>query len=91
MTPETSIKKAIKEYMRLMGWHIWHNLQGLGSYPGVADLTAVKDGRVLFIEVKTKHGKQSENQMIFENDIRTHGGEYVVARSVDDIKEIGGE
>ena len=90
MTPETSIKKAIRDYLRLTGWFVFHNLAGLGVYPGISDLTAIKDGRVVFIEVKTNRGQQSEKQLLFEDGIRTHGGEYIVARSVDDVKETGG-
>ena len=87
-TPETALKSAIKSYLQWNGWFVWHSLQGLGCYPGVADLTAIKEGRVLFIEVKTPRGRQSENQILFGNDVRTHGGTYKVVRSLDDIRGI---
>ena len=61
MTAETAEKKAIKDYLRLKGWYVYHNLAGLGCYAGLADLTAIKKGRVLQIEVKAGKGKQSDN------------------------------
>ena len=86
-TEETSIKQGIKKWLKLKGWFVFHNLAGLGCYPGLSDFTAVKDGKVLFIEVKTPKGKQSDNQMQFDIDISTAGGYYLVARGHEDIEE----
>lgn len=82
---ETAIKKQIKYYLQYRGWFIFHILQGVGSYKGVSDFIAIKEGRVLFIEVKTAIGKQSPDQIQFEADIRRCGGKYLLARSVDDV------
>ena len=51
-TPETAIKKAIKDYLRLSGWFTFSIMQGLGSYRGIADIYAIKNGNGLWIEVK---------------------------------------
>ena len=59
----------------------------LGSYKGIADLYALKDGRHVWIEVKTDRGRQSEHQRQFEQDIRDHGGRYIVARGIEDIEK----
>mgnify|MGYP001588214013 CR=1 FL=1 len=40
---KTALKRAVKQYLAIKGWKCWHNLQGLGSYPGLPDLTAVKN------------------------------------------------
>ncbi len=85
MTPETAIKKSIRDYLRLSGWFVFHVLQGLGAYKGVSDFVAIKDGNVLFIEVKTERGRQSEHQKKFENNICNSGGHYFVARDVSDV------
>jgi Holliday junction resolvase len=87
MTPETAIKKQIKDYLKIKGWLCFYNLQGLGSYPGIPDLTAIKDGRVLQIEVKTLKGKQSAKQVSFQADWEAFGGEYVVVRSYLDVED----
>ena len=87
---ETAIKKQIKYYLQYRGWFIFHVLQGVGSYKGVSDFIAIKAGKVLFIEVKTMAGKQSADQLQFEANIKSHGGIYLVARSIEDIKELAG-
>jgi hypothetical protein len=84
-TLETSIKKQIKEYLMLTGWYVYHNLQGLGCYPGLSDFVAVKDGQTVWIEVKTPKGKQSEGQEQFQADIEAHGGKYIVAKGIEDV------
>lgn len=53
---------------------------------GFPDLTALKGGKTIYIEVKTKTGKQSAYQVEFQKICEAHGGTYVLARSVDDIK-----
>lgn len=64
------------------------NQQGLGSHKGMADLTACKQGMVVFIEVKTPKGYLSEYQKKFQRDIASQGCIYEVARSVEDAEHI---
>ena len=87
VTEETMIKKQIRDYLRLKKWFVFHLLAGMGCYPGLSDLVAVKDGKVIFIEVKTKKGKLSENQINFKNDIVSHEGSYFVARGIEDLED----
>ena len=88
MTEETKLKQAIKKYLRLKGWYVYHNLAGLGVHPGIPDFTAIKDGVVVQIEVKTPKGKLSENQMLFCDEWITHGGRYWVIRSIEEAMAI---
>ena len=76
-TLETAEKKAIKDLLQLKGWFVFHNLQGLGAYKGLPDLTAIKKGIVVQIEVKAGRGTQSEHQAHFEIDWTYSGGFYV--------------
>ena len=85
MTPETTIKHTIKQYLKYSGFFTYPNMQGLGCHPGLSDIVAIKDGTVIFIEVKAEKGRQSDNQIKFEKDVKDHGGNYMVARGVDDI------
>jgi hypothetical protein len=55
---------------------------------GISDLIAIKDGVVLFLEVKTPHGKQSPDQIKFMKAIRSKGCIYEVLTSVDDAEEL---
>jgi len=63
-------------------------MQGLGSQKGLPDRIAIKDSRVLFLEIKTLKGKQSEGQIEFEKIIKSYGGEYYVVRSIEDVDKI---
>ena len=85
---ESDIQRAIRDYLRLMGWFVWHNLQSLGSYRGLADLTAVKNGIVMFIEVKTSRGRLTQHQKRFRDHLTRAGGRYIVARSIDDVEDV---
>lgn len=85
---ERDIQKQIKEYLQYTGWFVVKIHQSLGSYRGIADLYALKNGRHLWLEVKTPNGRQNEHQKQFERDVKAHGGEYYVVRSVEDVVEI---
>jgi Holliday junction resolvase len=54
---------------------------------GVSDIIAIRDGRVLFIEVKTETGKQSADQVKFARAVRVKGCDYIVVRSVEELTE----
>ena len=82
---ENQIKAQVKDYLNIKGWFHFHVLQGLGSYPGIPDIIAIKDNRVLFLEIKKPTGKQSQYQKDFENNITRQGGEYVLVRCLEDL------
>ncbi len=86
MTPETAEKKAIRDYLRIKGYFVYHNLAGIGVYPGIADITAIKDGTVYQIEVKAGRGKQSPAQKEFQRCWEGAGGVYIIG-GIDDIIE----
>jgi Holliday junction resolvase len=87
-TLESDIRRQIISYLEIKGWFVYYNLQGLGSYPGLSDLVAVKNGRVVHIEVKAKTGRQSERQEKFQASLEAVGGEYVLARGIEDIDHL---
>ena len=84
--PESFILNQVRDILRLDGWDVTRHQQGMGSRRGFPDLTALKDGVTLYIEIKTQTGKQSAYQVEFEKICRAHGGTYILARSVDDVK-----
>lgn len=85
---ESDIKLQCKQYLSLKGWFHFHIMAGIGSYSGSPDRIAVKNGRVLFIEVKTEKGTQSNDQIDFQADVEGSGGEYYVVRSLEDLIRI---
>jgi Holliday junction resolvase-like predicted endonuclease len=61
-------------------------MAGMGSYRGATDMVAMKDGIVLFIEIKSKTGKQSENQIKYQKSVTDAGCHYILARGYEDIE-----
>jgi Holliday junction resolvase len=87
---ETDIRRQVRDYLRIKGWFVFHILQGgVGVYRGITDLIAVKGGRVIFLELKTRTGRQSDYQKQFQADLEAAGGEYVLCRGVEDLQERG--
>lgn len=55
-----------------------------GAPTGSADLTGIHHGRRIEIEVKSATGRHTDEQKNWESMIRTQGGIYILARSVDE-------
>ena len=88
---ESDIQKTIKEHLQWTGWFVVKIHQSLGSYKGIADLYAIRDGEHVWIEVKRPTGKLSEHQEKFKTQIEAAGGEYIVARDIADVEHLAGE
>lgn len=84
--PETVIQNQVREALRFDGWYVIRHQQGLGSHAGLSDLTAIKDGRTIYIEIKTPSGHQSDYQKQFQKEIEIHGGTYIICRKLEDIQ-----
>lgn len=87
-TLESSVLQAVKQYLQqVKGYYVIRIQQSLGSHRGLTDLIAIKDGKVLFIEVKSNssRSKQSPHQVEFQREIEAHGGTYMLVRSVEEI------
>jgi len=84
---EKDIMGYIREYLRYGGWFVVRLFGGLGACKGISDLVAVKDGITLWIECKSPKGRLSRDQEAFREAIESHGGVYIVARSIDDLVE----
>ena len=85
-TPEGMVKEPVRKFLRNIGFFVFHIQQGMGSYPGIADLYAIKKGVGIWIEIKVPNNpksQQSPKQVDFEANITSHGGEYIVVRSVE--------
>jgi len=86
---ESDIRKQIRDYLRLRGWLVLYFLQGLGCYPGLSDMAAIKNGKTIWIEIK-RPGKsiQSNKQKAFQAQIESHGGQYIIATCIEDLEVI---
>ena len=75
----------------LAGGNLKRNMlfKAMGMRAGTSDLVVVlPEGKVLFIEVKTQEGKQSDKQVAFQKKVESLGHKYFVVRGVDDVKKI---
>lgn len=100
MNNESQLVKSILEAINYYGY-FWRNNTGAikiqspdGSrfvrfgVPGSADIVGVYKGWFIAIEVKSKKGKQSEYQKLFEQHVTKNGGIYILAYNVDDALSI---
>ena len=62
------------------------NMKRSGVLAGVSDLIIVAARAVLFVEMKTKTGRQSENQKTFQSNIERLGYEYKICRSLSSFQ-----
>lgn len=64
------------------------NFKKSGVMAGVSDLIVVIEGEVLFIEVKTPKGRQSDKQKAFEKKVKDLNHVYEIVRSLEDFQTI---
>ena len=85
---EKDITRQIRNVLKTFGIFHYKNHGGLGSAPGLPDITGcLKDGRGFWIELKAPRGVTSPAQQDFIKRINQAGGIAFVARSIDDVIE----
>ena len=78
---EAYVCNELKSMWKLYGWAVIRNQQNIGSEKGIADYTVIKNGVVIFVEVKGERGTMSEHQMDFADKVESAGGNYVCVQS----------
>lgn len=63
-------------------------LNAEGVLPGVSDLIAIAQGRILFVEMKAPNGRQSMHQKHFQERIEQLGFHYCVCHSVYEFLDV---
>lgn len=89
--PESFVLRQVRDYLKWNGWFVVRIQQGMGAHKGVPDLLCIREGRVVFAEVKTPTGRLSAHQVQFASDWTSHKGECVVLRSVEDAQKLSGD
>lgn len=102
MSTEKATQKAVLEYLGYKKYFYWRNNTGamISTYKGKErfmrfgtagspDIFVLHNGMLYGLEIKDVKGKQSDSQIVFEDNMQTHGGMYAVVRSLDDIKTLG--
>lgn len=86
---ETTILRDIRTVLRAHGWYVVRHQQGLGSQKGIPDLSACSPTGVhWWIEVKKPGGRLSADQERFRDEILSRHGNWLLARSLDDIEPL---
>lgn len=62
------------------------NKMAIGMMPGASDLLIVRPDEVIFVEVKTEIGRQSDKQKEFQSVVESLGFRYILVRSLEDFK-----
>jgi hypothetical protein len=60
--------------------------KAIGVVKGVSDMIFVGKGKVLFLEMKTGVGVQSNEQIEFQAKVKSRGHRYFVVRSFEEFK-----
>ena len=60
--------------------------KSLGLISGVSDLIVLKPNEIVFCEVKTSTGKQSDKQKLFEKKVTALGFRYILVRSLEEFR-----
>ena len=59
---ESDLLEAIRQAAKMSGWLTYHALRSQGSEAGLPDLIMLRDGRLLFWELKSADGRVSKEQ-----------------------------
>ena len=60
---EREYQDMIVKAASYLGYAVYHTFDSRRSQPGYPDLTLCKDGRLIFLEVKTEKGKVRPEQI----------------------------
>jgi len=92
---ESEIQRDIIAFLKTCGFIVYRMNSGAVRHnvkmcdPGTPDLMVISPyGNVLWIEVKTETGKLSMVQLEMHARLRSCDQAVIVARSVEDVKEI---
>lgn len=72
---ERELQDAIVQTARVLGWRVYHTHDSRHSAAGYPDLTMVRNGRLVFAELKSATGKASEAQQEWLRDLRLSSAE----------------
>lgn len=59
-----------------------HRSMPKGSHKGFPDILVIKDGRIIFFEVKSATGYQSKDQVQMQNNLEMQRAEYYIVRTL---------
>lgn len=88
MARESTIRRSIRKWIEAQGGYCTTVHGGAFGKRGEADLIACLRGRYVWIETKTAVGRAEPIQLRRLSQVRLAGGIAVVARSIEDVKDV---
>ena len=67
---EADFQKTVIELAKLHRWLVYHTHDSRRSAPGFPDLTMVRDGRIIFAELKVGRNNPTESQLLWISELR---------------------
>lgn len=66
---EAAFQAQVIELAKLYRWRVYHTRDSRGSHAGFPDLVLVRGGDLVFLELKTEHGKATRQQEAWIGDL----------------------
>lgn len=66
---EKSFQATVTEAARVLGWRVYHTFNSRRSSPGFPDLVLVRNGRLVFAELKSEGGRVRPGQIGWLQDL----------------------
>lgn len=77
---ERELMDAIVEYAERHGWRVWHDNDSRRNAAGLPDLILMREGELLWAELKTERGRVRPEQMDWLRELAEAGEEVYVWR-----------
>ena len=91
---EAEFQANVIDLAKTLGWRIHHDRgdyrQCIAGDPGFPDLVLAKDGRVLFLELKSEKGKMTEAQGAWFGDLPLQHAYLVYPTDMQEIAKLLG-
>lgn len=80
---EAQLMAAVIECAERLSWRVWHDNDSRRNNPGLPDLILVRGPDLLFVELKTAHGKLRREQEAWIDELAGTYAEVHVWRPAD--------
>ena len=85
---EASLQRKVVQLLRLNGWLLFHPWLSLHSTVGFPDITAVRDGRQLSLELKREGAPLTERQQVWLDALAAVPGVTAIVVRPDDWDQL---
>lgn len=91
---EKALQLCVVQHLSLLGWLVLeygkpggHRRLAGALPPGHPDLCCIKDGRIVWLELKTPQGKVTDRQELMHLEMTEAGANIRVVRSIEEAEQ----